>query len=306
MKVNTLKGIFPVIPTIFNDNDEINLESQKKVIQFSLESGADGIVFPGMASEYSFLSKEERGILLKLLVDEVNGKVPLIAGIGAPDSNDVIALGKEACSFGITRFMIMAPSHLGNDVTKHKEYFLHISENLPNCEIMLQNAPSPMGAGLDVEFILEIVSSNPSITYIKEETLPSGPRITSLLKNSIPHLIGIFGGGGARYIIDELNRGAIGALPAAEITDLHVALFKSYKNGDYDTARRLYRLSLPLLTAQVIYRTRLTKYVLYKRGIITNMQHVRAPITKLEEQAMKDINNMLEDLIKSKALTWVS
>ena len=77
---------------------------------------------------------------------------------------------------------------------------------------------------MNANAILSITAATPSVTYVKEETLPSGPSITALQNADIPHLRGLFGGGGSRYVIDEFDRGAVAALPAVELTDLHVAL----------------------------------------------------------------------------------
>ncbi len=298
-----LKGILPAISTCFKKDGDINPEAQKRVIRFAIMAGADGIVFPGVASEYNFLSADERAELIRLLVNEVNGSIPLVGGISAPEPAEVISLGQEAIQHGIRRLMLMAPTHLGNEITKHQSFFTQVAEGLPGCEIILQNAPSPIGAGLEADLIIEIIKKNPAITYIKEETMPSGPRITAFLKHAIPHLVGVFGGAGARYIVDELNRGALGAVPAVEITDLHAALYKAHQSGDDRRTRELYQLSLPLLTAQEIYRMRMTKYVLHKRGIVDAL-YVRAPLPELDAHALRDIDQMLEDLHRAKALTW--
>ena len=126
----------------------------------------------------------------------------------------------------------------------------------------------------------------------------SGPSITALQNADIPHLRGLFGGGGSRYVIDEFDRGAVAALPAVELTDLHVALYEAHVGGDHDRARKLYRLSLPLLVSQAIYRMRLTKYVLKKRGIADAL-HVRAPLPELDEFTCRDIDLMLADLVSA-------
>jgi 4-hydroxy-tetrahydrodipicolinate synthase len=109
-------------------------------------------------------------------------------------------------------------------------------------------------------------------------------------------VLGVFGGGGARYIIDELDRGACGAMPAVELTDLHVALWRAYTAGDRAQARRLYRMSLPLLVAQAIYRMRLTKYVLARRNIAEAL-HVRAPLPEMDAFTQRDADTMLADLL---------
>lgn len=293
-----LTGIFPVIPTLFTDDDNIAPAAMRSVIQFALNSGANGIVFPGVASEYNFLSPDERGELLAVVCDEVAGKVPVIGGASAATSSEVIAAAQQAISHGIDHLMVMAPASLGKDLKAQSQFFSEVTRRLPGVRIVLQNAPSPVGAGLDTNEMIQLVGRHESIAFAKEETLPSGPTITALQRAAIGHLQGVFGGGGARYIIDELRRGAIGAFPAVELTDIHVALFRAMHSGDEATARQLYTDTLPLLVAQMIYRMRLTKYVLHRRGI-TDHQHVRAPLPELDELARYDIDQLLTEALRS-------
>lgn len=291
-----LQGIFPVLPTLFTARNELDLTAQRRVIRFALEAGAHGLVFPGVASEYSHLSLPEREQLLALVAAETAGKVPLVGGASAPTANEVIAAGTIAMQHGIRHLMIMAPVGLGADVAAHRTFFQQVAAGLPGAEIILQNAPTPTGAGLGAQAIIDIAASIPAITYIKEETLPSGPAITALRAAGIPSVRGVFGGGGARYIIDELDRGACGAMPAVELTDLHVALWRAYAAGDRAKARRLYCLSLPLLVAQAIYRMRLTKYVLAQRGI-ADARAVRASLPEMDALTQRDVATMLADLL---------
>ena len=290
-----IKGILPVIPTLFTDDDTVDPGALRSVVRFALDAGAHGVVFPGVASEYNFLSDEERGGLMSVVFDEVGGRVPIIGGASASTSEEAIVAGQHAKDHGINHLMIMAPSELGQDVDAHREFFARITTELTDVEVILQNAPPPIGAGLNADAIASLVEANPAITYTKEETLPSGPVITVLRAKEIPQLKGVLGGGGARYIIDELNRGALGALPAVELTDLHVAIYEAHTAGDFERARELYRYSLPLLGCQMIYRMRLTKYVLKQRGI-TDRQHVRAPLPELDKFTRQDIDTMVEDL----------
>lgn len=290
-----LHGILPVVPTLFTDDNSIDPDSMRGVIQFAIDAGAHGVVFPGVASEYNFLTVEERGQLMAMVFDEVGGRVPIVGGASAATSEEVIVAGKQAQQHGVNHLMVLAPSGLGQDLDAHHGFFSRITAELEGAEIILQNAPVPIGAGLDADAVAALVGANRAITYAKEETLPSGPAITALCAAGIPHLQGVLGGGGARYLIDELQRGAVGALPAVELTDLHVGIFNAHAAGKADRARQLYRLSLPLLTAQSIYRMRLTKYVLQQRGI-ADLLYVRAPLPELDAFARQDIQDMLADL----------
>ena len=290
-----IKGILPVIPTLFTDDDTVDPGALRSVVRFALDAGAHGVVFPGVASEYNFLSEEERGGLMSVVFDEVGGRVPIIGGARASTSEEAIVAGQHAKDHGINHLMIMAPSGLGQDVDAHREFFARVTTELTDVEVILQNAPPPIGAGLNADAVASLVEANPAITYTKEETLPSGPVITALRAKEILQLKGVLGGGGARYIIDELNRGALGALPAVELTDLHVAIYEAHTAGDFERARELYRYSLPLLGCQMIYRMRLTKYVLKQRGVMDRL-HVRAPLPELDEFTRQDIDTMLADL----------
>ena len=291
-----LQGIFPVLPTLFTNDNQVDLDAQRRVIRFALDAGAQGLVFPGVASEYSHLTLPEREALMALVAKEAGGKVPLVGGASASTAAEVIEAGRIAMKHGIRFLMIMAPQGLGQDLAAHRAFFVEIAEGLVGVEIILQNAPVPTGAGLSAAAIIEVASSIPAITYVKEETLPSGPAITAIRDAKIAHLKGVFGGGGARYIIDELDRRACGAMPAVELTDLHVALWKAYAEGDHAEARRLYRLSLPLLVAQAIYRMRLTKHVLAKRRIAEAL-HVRAALPEMDAFTQRDVDTMLADLL---------
>ncbi len=296
-----LKGILPAIPTCFGPDGRIDKEAQIKVIQFVIKAGAHGIVFPGVASEYNYLSAVERIELMQLLVSEVDGRLPIVAGIGAKSNEETILMGTEAMKNGIEYLMLMAPKRFEKNVEKHRTFFKEVAEAMHNGIIILQNAPSPIGAGLNAEELIAISENNPSIKYIKEETLPSGPTISAILNHKLPHLLGVFGGGGSRYIIDELHRGSLGAVPAAEITDLHVSIYNAFENGDAKKARNLYRMSLPLLTAQTIYRMELTKYVLKKREVVDAL-HVRAPLPKLDALAKHDLDLIIQDLLEENIL----
>jgi 4-hydroxy-tetrahydrodipicolinate synthase len=133
---------------------------------------------------------------------------------------------------------------------------------------MLQNAAPPLGAGLSTQTLSRILRRVPEIHYVKEETVPCGQRIEKMLKESVSTLKGVFGGAGGRNIIDELNRGALGTVPASELCDMHVSLTNAFARGDVGMARNLFVKMLPILNLQAVYRCSLTKEVLRLRGII--------------------------------------
>jgi 4-hydroxy-tetrahydrodipicolinate synthase len=290
-----LKGIFPVLPTPFLADGGIDTPGMSRLVEFALDQGVDGVVFPGFASEVENLTTDERATLLKIVVATASGRVPVVAGASAADWRDVVAHGKVAADLGIRHLMVQPPKSVGTDASALIEFLGHIVEALPEVEIILQNAPAPRGSDLSPQAIVEILRALPQVAYVKEETLPAGPAITHILARAPDTLKGVIGGGGARYILDEYARGATAAMPALEIAGEHVAIDRALRAGNRQEARRIYVETLPLLVLQAVYRMRLTKHVLARRGVINGVG-VRAPTPDLDAAAIADIDANLVEL----------
>ncbi len=282
-----ITGTIPVIPTTFHADGSVDYQSFRRVIEYILEAGSDGVVFPGLASEYDQLSVHERKELTKIVGEMTVGKVPFIVGGTGVDLDQATELTKLGADFGAVCTMVMPSKDCGDDTAKLTHFYSALAAAVP-ISIMLQNAPAPMGPALSVEKVIAILQAVPEIHYVKEENSPSGQRLSKLLALAPPSLLGVFGGAGGRFIIDELSRGALGTVPAAEFTELHSALVNAYRDNRADEARKIFTALLPLLNIQSVYRWNMTKYVLYKRGII-DCTYVRAPNIPLDKFDQEDI-----------------
>ena len=261
----TLRGCFPVLCTPFDADGAVDEQAFDKVVDFALGCGVQGVVYPGTASEVGHLSAEERATLIARLGAKLGGRVPFVAGATADTPEAVSAHIAAGALAGATVAMVMAPRALGQDVAAHLEFFGAIDAKIP---LMLQNAPAPFGAGLKPAQVAELARALDCVEYVKEETLPCGANLSTVIALAGDSISGVFGGAGGRYITDELARGALGTVPAVEIADLHTALVTAWQRGDRIEARRLFAASLPMLNMQAIFRTRLTKEVLRRRGVI--------------------------------------
>ncbi len=290
-----LKGIFPVLPTPFLAGGGIDEAGMSRLVGFALDQGVDGVVFPGFASEVENLSADERARLLKIVVAGAAGRVTVVAGASAADWREVVEHGRVAAELGIRHLMVQPPKSVGTDAAALIEFLGKIVETLPDIEIILQNAPAPRGSDLSPQAIVEIIRALPQVAYVKEETLPAGPAISHIIAHAPQTLRGVIGGGGGRYILDEYARGATAAMPALEIAGEHVAIDRALNAGRRDEARKIYVRTLPLLVLQAVYRMRLTKHVLARRGVIDGVG-VRASTPDLDATAMADIDANLVEL----------
>jgi 4-hydroxy-tetrahydrodipicolinate synthase len=290
-----LQGILPVLPTPFLPDGAIDPAGMERIVDFALACGADGMVFPGFASEVDELTAEERISLLQLVVRRIGGRVPVVAGASAASVDEAVAHSRAAMATGVDTVMIQAPRSVGAGTAAVAGFYAAIAAQVPGLTIVLQNAPAPRGSDLSPQTILEIVRDNSAIAYVKEETLPSGGPISAILAGAPPHLRGVLGGGGARYIVEEYLRGACGAMPAVELTDVHVALDRAFRAGELETARDLYMRSLPLLLVQANFRMRFTKHVLTRRGVLQS-DVVRARLPVLDRHDVEEIDAWLARL----------
>ena len=202
-----IAGVFPVLPTPFDDTGAADAPALRTLVRYLLACGVDGITYPGVASEVGKLSVAERLELTGVVQGEVAGRVPVIAGVSSGDPATTIALAQSAVAGGCTALMVAAPPDRPT-AQAQIAYFSAVAAAVPGATLMLQNVPPPVGAGLDPAVLIDVLAAVPAIRYIKEETLPSGQRLTALLAGAPGSLAGVFGGAGGRYITDELRRGA--------------------------------------------------------------------------------------------------
>ena len=293
-----IAGVCPVLATPFEDSGVPDARGLARIAEFAIRCGADALVYPGVASEVEQLSDAERNSLLDVLATAVDGRVPLIVGASDAQPSATMRHLDKAASLGAAAAMVMAPARLAGDAPALIDYYrsLAASSAVP---IMLQNAPPPAGAGFDMNTIARVVAEIPAVRYVKEEAMPCGQRISALLGTreigAAPHFIGVLGGAGGRYILDELARGALGTMPACELTDLHVAMVAGWRAGNLSFARILYNRSLPLLNFQAVFRWAMTKEVLKRRGVIEGT-HVRAPGPRLDRQDQAELGIMLAEI----------
>lgn len=288
---SALGGVYPVLPALYDADGGIDGPGLQVVVDRLAGAGVDGVVFPGLASEYDHLTLDERVELIAQVGATARGRLTFIVGASGVSDAESEALAVAGARAGAVAAMIMTPHRLGADVDALIAFYRRIRE-VSGLAPLIQNAPAPMGLGLGVDAIAAVIEGVGGVVYVKEETQPCGQRISQILKRA-PGVAGVFGGAGGRYIIDELTRGAVGTMPACELAETHVALMAAHRAGDDALARTLYERMLPILMMQAVFRWRLTKAVLVERGWIDNAL-TRAPGAGLDDHDHAEMRRWLE------------
>jgi 4-hydroxy-tetrahydrodipicolinate synthase len=295
----SIGGVFPVLPTIFTAAGDIDEAGMASVIAYAIDRGVDGVVFPGLASEYDMLTMEEREAMIGFVGSRVAGRVHFVVGASGAGLDESARLATAGAKAGAVAAMVVTPKSVGADAALLGAFYtaLGTRADLP---LMLQNAPVPMGLALSSAQLREVVQATDAIRWVKEENMPCGQRISELLEHRPSNLLGVFGGAGGRYITDELARGAIGTMPAAETPEIHVALMHAHLAGDNERVRDLYEAVLPILMMQAVFRWRLTKEVLRRRGLIASA-FTRAPGPEFDTGDHAELTRILARLERTAA-----
>lgn len=292
--MSEIRGIIPILPSVFDETGAVDEAGMRSVISYVLNAGAHGVAFPAMASEFYALTENERVRLTELIITEVAGAVPVIGTATAQSTQAAIELARAVEKAGVSAIMLMPPYVVRDSDAGVRRLFQELGSAV-NVPLILQNAPPPMGAGYGADAIRSLMEDSPQLVYLKEETAPGGQKISKLLANPPAGIKGVFGGAGGRYLMDELSRGVIGAMPASEITEVHVQIFDLFEAGNTEAARALYNRSLPLMIFQAVFRMNMTKEVLKRRGIIKSA-HVRVGAVPLDDQDHRELDILLSEV----------
>src|SRR5215212_3380665 len=282
-----LKGVFGLLPTPYTEDYEIHTADLRRAADFCCRSGQHGIVWPVMVGEFYFLGEEERISHLDAVLEEVNGRLPVVFGCSGVAVPQVLLFARAAQQAGVDAIIAMAPAR--TDAAIAIDMFKRLADAYHG-PIILQNAAAY--APLTGEQIARLIEDVPQIQYIKEER-PPGPRHIA----EVHRLVGdkvktIFGGAAGKFLPDELRRGADGCMPACEIADLLALVMQRWWAGDEAGARELHRRLLPLIIRETIPFMR---YILKRRGVFSStVERAPAGLDELDAADKREITTLLE------------
>ena len=288
-RFDDMKGIFGLLPTPYKDDLEIHTADLKKAANFCCESAQHGIVWPVMVGEFWFLGEEERMRGLDAVLDEVNGRLPVVFGCSGISVPQVMLYARAAQKAGVDAIIAMAPERV--DQAGAIDMYRRMAEVYEG-PIMVQNADRY--APLRGEQVAALVDEIPQIEYIKEERQPGPKHIAEVADLVSDQVKCIFGGAGGKFLPDEMRRGAKGNMPACELADVLVKITELWWAGQEEEARAVHRRLLPLINLET---HPFMRYILKRRGVFSTLVE-RAPAGALALDAgdRREIATLLETI----------
>ncbi len=154
--------------TPFDEKNRIDFDITTQLIEHLLDNGTDGLVVAGTTGESPTLSHEEKISLFKHVLQVVDGRVPIIAGTGNNNTQESIALTKEAEQLGVDAALIVSPYYNKPNQEGLLQHFSAIA-NQTTLPIMLYNIPSRAVVKLNVETVVAL-SEVDNVVSVKDST----------------------------------------------------------------------------------------------------------------------------------------
>ena len=285
-----LTGVVPVVPTVFRDDESVDLDGTVRVVDYLLDSRVDGLCLLANYAEQFALTDAERDQLARALLEHVAGRVPVIVTTSHYSARVAAARSRAARDMGAAMVMLMPP-FFGATITAAGpaviEYFRQVADTA-DIPIMVQDAPlSP--TPLPVSLLIDLVRAVPQVRYAKIEVPQAADKLHALagaLGDSLP---GPFDGEESVTLIPDLDAGAKGIMPSSMVPAELGQIVRDYLAGDRAGAVAAWEDLLPLIHFENRQCGLRAQKILLAEGGVIACDRTRAPFAPVSPRTRRGL-----------------
>ncbi|GKQ53362.1 dihydrodipicolinate synthase family protein [Bradyrhizobium sp. Ce-3] len=276
------RGVFPVAPTIFDASGNLDLDGQRRCIDFMIDAGSHGICILANFSEQFVLTDAERETVMHAVLEHVAGRIPVIVTTTHFSSAVCAARSREAEAAGAAMVMIMPPYHgatfrVGEPAIY--EFYRVVSDAI-GIPIMIQDAPVA-GTPLSVDLLARMAKELGNVRYFKIEVPMAANKLRGLIEKGGSAIEGPWDGEEAITLMADLDAGATGAMTGGGYPDGIRQIIDPFFAGRRDEAVQAYARWLPLINYENRQCGLQACKVLMREGGVIKSDGVRHPLQPL-------------------------
>ncbi|MGE3924843.1 MAG: dihydrodipicolinate synthase family protein [Lautropia sp.] len=288
-------GLYAIAATPFRDDGEVDFDSARSLMDFYLACGATGVTILGIMGEAPKLSGDESLELVRTVLKQVAGKVPVVVGVSTAGLDNLTQFARRVSDIGAAGVMVAPLANLRTDEQIYS-YFEQIAERLGDIPWVLQDYPQTTTVHMAPYLIIRMIQDFERLVMFKHEDWPGLGKITALREAARQggRRVSILVGNGGIHYPQELGRGADGAMTGFAYPDALVATRDFYLAGKRDDAEDVYDAYLPLIRHELQPGLGLAirKHLLQRRGAIRNGR-LRAPGPTLGVLDLQEIDHLV-------------
>jgi 2-keto-3-deoxy-L-arabinonate dehydratase len=242
------RGVFPVVPTTFTEAGELDLDSQRRCLDFMIDAGSDGLCILANFSEQFALSDDERETLTQLALKHVAGRVPVIVTTTHFSSKICAERSRRAQDAGAAMVMVMPPYHGATFRVPEPAivaFFEKVSAAI-DIPIMIQDAPVS-GTPLSADLLARLARETGNIRYFKIEVAQAAAKLRRMIELGGDAIEGPWDGEEGITLLADLEAGATGSMTGGGYPDGIRTIIDPYMVGRHDEAAAQYQRWLPLI-----------------------------------------------------------
>ena len=284
-----LRGIITVLNTPFTEDDAIDVTGLRANVRYAIKAGVSGFLVPAMASEVGKLRASERDLIVRAVLDESAGRVPVIGGASAATTAERLRNGERLLGFGCAGVLVSISYE--NDQQYEREVREIAALNPPFLIIQDWDAA---GGGAPVALLARLFEEVPAFRGIKVEVVPAGPKYSAILAATGGRLH-VSGGWAVTQMIEALDRGVHAFMPTG-MHGVYTHIYRLYAAGNRDAARALFHRLLPILSfsnQHLDISIHFFKRLLYRQGVYAT-PHVREPILPFDAQHLRVAEELID------------
>jgi 2-keto-3-deoxy-L-arabinonate dehydratase len=299
-------GVYPVAPTIFDSEGRLDLEGQKRCIDFMIDAGSDGICILANWSEQFTLTDDERSAVMLVVLGHVGDRVPVIVTTTHTSSLVCARRCRSAEEAGAAMVMVMPPYHGATMRFPEKalfEFFRFVSASV-TIPLMVQDAPMS-GTSLPVSFLVGLAREIPNVRYFKIEVPQAAAKIREMIRQGGELIEGPWDGEEGITLYPDLEAGITGTMTGAGYPDGIRRIYDPYHAGRRQESADAYMRWLPLIN----YENRqcglqAAKILMEVGGVIKSgaTRHPLLPLDEVTREGLVHIASQLDPLV----LRWAS
>lgn len=284
------RGIFPVVPSTFDDSGALDLASQQRCVDFMIDSGVDGLCILANYSEQFLLADEERETLTRTILERVAGRVPVIVTTTHTSSALCCARSRRAQDMGAAMVMVMPPYHGASirfGAAQIESFYARLSDAIA-IPIMVQDAPVA-GTPLSPALLARMAREIEQLCYFKIETAGAAGKLRELIALGGEAIEGPWDGEEGITLLADLDAGATGAMTGGGYADGLRPIIAAHRAGDHETAFAQYQRWLPLINHENRQCGFLAAKALMHEGGVIACAAPRAPWPPLHPEVRRQL-----------------
>ena len=299
MKLN-FEGVYPILATPFDDGENPDCESFDRLVRFMVALGVDGLTILGVLGEANRLLDRERETLIRTAVAAA-GTVPVIVGASHSGTRAARELAQMAENLGAQAVMVTPHAEAVPNEERIAEYYRHIAEGV-KIPIVVQDHPASTQVHMSLALLARLVHEMPQVASIKQEAVPTAPKIRALTAAMKERKVPILTGLGALYGLFDLEAGSSGFNTGFAFPEALMAMVKAARAADWKRVREIYARFLPLIVFEQQPGVAVRKEILRLRGAISSAT-VRHPGASLNPATAHQLRKLLEAMFPGEDLT---